>query len=377
MPPIIGRMTSLFQERHACLEMKVAIVGGGINGVMTAWAFARRGFAVDLFERDRLMGATSSATTKMLHGGLRYLEHGRFALVREALKERAWWIQQAPQFARAFQLVLPVYWGARPRWLLGLGLRLYDRLARDSGFPASRWFDADRVRMSFPTLCVPGLIGGYAYWDGQMDDYRLGIWAAEQARKAGVRIFEHAPVTRVGEDGTVVTGVTLKYDRVVNAAGPWVEQLLVQSGLASAYHLTLVRGSHLVVRRQVTMGCVLQVPGEKRLVFLLPYGEAALLGTTEVLQAITDPIEPSPQEIEYLIGCYNACFSDRLEQSDIASKFAGLRAIVVRRHYFLANLSAASREAVVERRGRLVNVFGGKWTTSRALAEKVVGIALE
>jgi glycerol-3-phosphate dehydrogenase len=352
--------------------MQIAVVGGGINGVMTAWALARRGVVVDLYERDRLMGATSRATTKMLHGGLRYLEHGRFSLVREALRERAWWLRQAPQFARKFQLVLPVYRGARPRWWLGLGLALYDLLAAGSGFPPSRWLKADALRAFFPTLSVPGLIGGYVYWDGQMDDYKLGLWAAERAREAGVRIYEHTPVTTIAENGIVITDAPRQYDRVINAAGPWAEQLLIQSGLQSAYHLTLVRGSHLVVRRRIALGCVLQVPGEKRLVFLLPYGEAALLGTTEVPQAISDPIEPSSEEVEYLIGCYNAFFSDRLEFGDVTDSFAGLRAIVTRGQDY----SRASREAVIERRGRLINVFGGKWTTSRALAEKVVRIAL-
>lgn len=352
-------------------RIKIAVVGGGINGVMIAWALARRGATVELFERDRLMGATSSATTKMLHGGLRYLEHGRFALVREALQERAWWIQQAPQFAKAFELVLPVYPGGRPRWLLGLGLKLYDWLAKGSGFPPSRWLDAGQVLALFPTFSRPGLRGGYAYWDGQMDDLRLGLWAAAQARQAGVQMFENTPVEKITEAGVVVTDMRRQYDWVINAAGPWAEQLLVQSGLASAYHLTLVRGSHLVVRRPVTIGCVLQVPGEKRLVFLLPYAEGALLGTTEVPQAISDPIEPSGEEIDYLLGCYNAFFLDRLTRADVVIAFAGLRAIVADK----GDYSSASREAVVERRGRLINVFGGKWTTSRALAEKVAELA--
>lgn len=351
--------------------MKVAVVGGGINGVMAGWAFARCGCVVELFERDRLMGATSSATTKMLHGGLRYLEHGRFRLVREALRERAWWIRQAPHLARPFELVLPVYRGARPRWLLGLGLKLYDLLAVGSGFPSSRWLDLHQLRASFPTLSLSGLVGGYAYWDGQMDDYRLGLWAAEQARKAGVRIFEHTPVEKITADGVVVTGVTLTYDRVINAAGPWVEQLLQLSGIPSVWRLDLIRGSHLVVRRRVAMGCVLQVPGEKRLVFLLPYGEAALLGTTEVPQSISDPIEPSGEEIDYLLGCYNAFFEDPLARSEVVTSFAGLRAVVAGK----GDYSSASREAVVERRNKLINVFGGKWTTSRALAEKIVKLA--
>ena len=124
--------------------MKVAVIGGGINGVMTAWAFARRGDCVDLFEKGRLMSATSRSSTKMLHGGLRYLEHGHLGLVREALQERSWWIRQAPQLARPLELLIPIYRnGERARWLVGAGIRLYDLLATGSGFPRGRWYSAD------------------------------------------------------------------------------------------------------------------------------------------------------------------------------------------------------------------------------------------
>ena len=133
--------------------MKVAVIGGGINGVMTAWAFARRGDSVDLFEKGRLMSATSRSSTKMLHGGLRYLEHGHFGLVREALQERSWWIRQAPQLASPLELLIPIYRnGERAKWLVGAGIRLYDLLATGSGFPRGRWYGADEVVERFPAL---------------------------------------------------------------------------------------------------------------------------------------------------------------------------------------------------------------------------------
>lgn len=351
--------------------MKVAVIGGGINGVMTAWAFARHGDSVDLYEKGHLMSATSRASTKMLHGGLRYLEHGHLALVREALQERSWWIRQAPHLVRPLELLIPIYRnGERAKWLVGAGIRLYDLLATGSGFPRSRWYAAADVAESFPGLQRNHLLGAYGYWDAQMDDYQLGLWAAEKARESGARLHEQSPVLRLdpttGEVSTAGAGAC--YDRIINVAGPWAEELLIRSGVTSAYRLDLIRGSHIVVSGRLEQGCVLQVPGEKRILFVLPHGEETLLGTTEVRQESTEKCAPSDDEIEYLVGNYNRCFREKIACSDIIGSFAGIRPIVASKTDF----SAASREAVIERHDKLINVFGGKWTTSRALADDVV-----
>lgn len=356
--------------------MKVAVIGGGINGIMTAWELARRGCGVDLFEKDRLMSATSSASTKMLHGGLRYLEHGHFSLVREALRERSWWLSQAPDFARPIEIMLPVYSGVgRPRWQLSLGVRLYDLLALGTGFAKGRWHSADELRERLPALESNCLQGAYSYWDGQMDDQRLGLWAAEQASRAGVTIHEGSPVSQVepGNGMIEVSGRRRSFDRVVNVAGPWAGQLLADSAIASRYSLDLVRGSHVILTGSIDCGCVLQVPGERRILFVLPWQGNTLLGTTEVRQAT--PCHPVAEqgEIEYLLTTYNRFFSDRRTERDIVDVFAGVRPIVASSNDF----SAASRESVIERRQRLISVFGGKWTTSRALAVAVANITLQ
>jgi glycerol-3-phosphate dehydrogenase len=351
--------------------MKVAVIGGGINGVMTAWAFARRGHAVDLYEKGQLMCATSRSSSKMLHGGLRYLEHGHLGLVREALQERSWWIRQAPQLASPLELLIPIYRnGERAKWLVGAGIRLYDLLATGSGFPRGRWYSVDEVSERFPGLKRDQLLGAYGYWDARMDDYQLGLWAAEKARESGARIHEQTPVLKVDPaTGEVSTdGSKPCYDRVVNVAGPWTERLLAASGVTSAYRLDLIRGSHIVVPGKREQGCVLQVPGERRILFVLPHGENTLLGTTEVSQATPDHCAPTDGEIDYLSANYNRWFSKGIARQDIIASFAGIRPIVASKSDF----SAASRESVIERQGRLINVFGGKWTTSRALAEAVV-----
>jgi glycerol-3-phosphate dehydrogenase len=355
--------------------VNIAVIGGGINGVMTAWAFARRGYAVDLYEKGGLMSATSRSSTKMLHGGLRYLEHGHFGLVREALQERSWWIRQAPDLARPLELLLPVFeHSGRPKWLLGAGIRIYDLLAAGSGFPRGRWYSVAEVAGMFPRLKGQGLLGAYGYWDAQMDDYRLGLWAAAQAKAAGVRIHEQTPVKAIeAESGRVSLADTeATFDRVINAAGPWAEKLLDSSDISSGFRLDLVRGSHLVIRGKLDKGCVLQVPGEKRVLFVLPHGRNTLLGTTEIGHADPDSCAISEEEVDYLLTNYNRYFDEALVRNDIVESFSGVRPIVASRSDF----SAASRESVIARQGKLINVFGGKWTTSRSLAEAVVRTSL-
>lgn len=356
--------------------MKVAVIGGGINGVMTAWELARRGCRVDLYEKNRLMSATSRASTKMLHGGLRYLEHGHFGLVREALCERSWWLAQVPELTRPLEILLPVHAGqGRPRWQLSAGVRLYELLAAGTGFEKGRWHSGPEVKVRLPALELRGLRGAYSYWDGQMDDHRLGLWAANQASLAGVAIHEGTPVSRVEPDsGTIaVSGKCQSFDRVVNVAGPWAGELLADSAVPSRYRLDLVRGSHVVLTGSIECGCVLQVPGERRILFVLPWQGNILLGTTEVRQAVPDHPVPEQGEIDYLLATYNRFFTDRRSEADIVDAFAGVRPIVASKD----DISAASRDSVIERRQRLVNVFGGKWTTSRSLAIAVADITLQ
>lgn len=353
---------------------RVAVIGGGINGVMIAWAFAREGSQVDLYEKNTLMSATSRASSKMLHGGIRYLEQGHFGLVREALQERAWWLKQAPDLSTRFELLLPVFRGeGRSKWILRLGTALYDFLACGSGFPRGRWYKPKEVLSAFPRLRQEGLIGACSYWDGQMDDYALGLWAADQAWNAGVKIYEKAEVSSINPgDGCIcISGLKKNYDLVINSTGPWAKQLLVQSAVASEYSLDLVQGTHILVSGKLDKGCVLQVPEDNRIVFVLPYKGQILIGTTERKIESADGGELSEEEIGYLLDIYNQYFTNKLSRCDVLEVFFGVRPIVSSSN----NFSKASRESCLEKNGKLINVFGGKWTTSRSLAKSVLSLA--
>ena len=350
--------------------MHVAIVGGGINGLCCAWKVAQRGHKVTLFEKGRLMQATSSASSKLLHGGLRYLETGEIRLVREALRERDNWLARTPHLANPLPILFPVFSNSRrPRWLVGLGLAIYDLLAGTTSLPKSRWLPVREVLQIAPSLKGGRLKGAYLYHDGQMDDREIGMWVARRCRDSGVDLQENRPVEQVSTTGIVqfADSQTAEFDRVINVAGPWSGLLLGRSDIPSAHTLDPVRGSHLIVNRHCDHALILEVPDDNRIFFMLPWKQRTLIGTTEVRQSLDEPIECSKDEIAYLIRASNHYLAQPLQQSEIHSTFAGVRPLVDAGR----NLSRASREYAIQVDGKLLTVFGGKWTTAMALANRV------
>ncbi len=350
--------------------MKIAVVGGGVNGLCCAWMLCSQGHQVTLFERGALMQRTSRASSKLLHGGLRYLENFEFRLVREALRERDGWLRRVPSLAQPLRLVVPIYRNSRRgRWMVGAGLMLYRLLAPRSPYGDFLWLGRDELLGRDPDLRAEGLLGGWEFSDGQMDDYELGLWIAGQVRDLGGDIREQCGVSQARPDGTVVTeaGESLEFERVVNVAGPWAEGLAQASGVTLPYHLDLVRGSHLVLDRPCPQAYLLEVIGERRVFFVLPWKSRTLLGTTEVRQSIDEPIECSAEEEAYLLGAYRSYFGVEVGPTQIIDRFAGVRPLISSAR----NPNRASREYAFHHSDRLLTVMGGKWTTAMALGKQV------
>lgn len=352
--------------------MRIAVIGGGINGLASAWQLALAGHQVELFERDALMQATSAASSKLLHGGLRYLEQGELRLVHEALQERRWWIKKAPHLTRRLPILYPIYRdGRRPRWQLKIGLWMYDLLSARKGIGRHRWLNAEQTLRCSPGLKAEGLRGAFLFFDGQMQDQQLGLWVAAQAEKQGVVIHQHCPVHSVTASAALLLqgdSEWRQFDRLVNVAGPWSNQLLEQSALPVPQSLDLVRGSHLLLPPLGRYGHMLEVPGEARIVFVLPYQGLTLLGTTEVRQTLAEPIACSEAERCYLLNLYNHYFMVARGNNDILREFAGVRPLLGGSE----QASTASREYSMHWQHHLLTVTGGKWTTARALAKQVV-----
>lgn len=349
---------------------RIAIVGGGINGIMTAWALRERGYSVDVYERGDLMNETSAASSRMLHGGLRYLAKLRFHMVREALLERKWWRDQNTGMVREFLAHIPVRKGnLQEQFIFGAGVMLYSILSLGSGFGHSRWVPLNVVRERFPELDTSNLIGAWGYTDAIMDDRGLGIWAANQLQNRGVTFFTQTPVASMRSNGiTLQTGEERPYDVVVNAAGPWAADLISASNIKSKNNigLMLVRGSHLIIKRDLQEAVVLpHIDG--RILFLLPWAPGeAIFGTTEARQESPESAEISAAERTELIDAYNQWFVEKLGPDDILREYSGLRPIVKQD----GGTSGASREAVIGMSGGVVTIYGGKWTTSRQLGRK-------
>lgn len=335
-----------------------------------AWQLLKDGHRVTLFEKNKLMSATSSASSKLLHGGLRYLENFEFRLVFEALKERDQWLAREADLVRPIRIIYPIFKNARRnKWLVGTGVWLYKLMALKSPLPSPQWINKDELLKLTPTLKKNCLKGGYQFYDAQMDDYALGCWIAEQSKNLGLVVFENKEISQLRLNGELIdsAGVIYKYDRIINAAGPWSENLLRNSKLSSSFKLDLVRGSHIVVNRHCDQAYILEAPNEKRIFFVLPWKGKMLIGTTEVRQGLNEEIECSKEEMTYLIDAYNHWMQDEIVMDDIQESFAGLRPLIKSS----TNPSLATREYVISKNKALINVFGGKWTTCCALAKKV------
>jgi glycerol-3-phosphate dehydrogenase len=355
--------------------MEIAVVGGGVNGLMTAWGLARRGVAATVFERGKVLSETSAASSKLIHGGIRYLEHGHLRLVRQALRERRWWLDRVPEHVWPLELLIPVYRGrSRGIFRLAVGAKLYEWLAGRVSLGPSRWYTPAETRAMVPLLRSEGLQGSVGFFDAMMDDDRLGAWVVAQVRAAGVSVREGVEVTSIGADGELRSNAgDFRFDAILNVAGPWARALLARSGLASRYDLDAVRGSHLIVGRELGVGLVLQVPCEARIVFALPFQGRMLLGTTEVPHDLAQPIVCAAEEKEYLLTVASRYFASPVGEREIVGAYAGVRPIVKRRS---GNFSRASREAAMERQGRVFSVFGGKWTSARTLGESAAEFTL-
>lgn len=348
------------------------VIGGGINGAAIARDAAGRGLSVLLVERDDLASHTSSASSKLAHGGLRYLEQYEFRLVREALHEREVLLRNAPHIVRPLRFILPDPSGGRPWWLIRLGLLLYGVLAGRSSLPRPR-----SVRKSDMAARAP-LKGGHMlaeYWDAWVDDARLVVLNAMDAKLRGAEIAtrtEFLSARREGERwiAQLSGGRDVSARMIVNAAGPWVAEVLHQRlGEASRAGVRLVKGSHVVVPRLYDgdHAYILQQP-DGRVVFALPYGEFSMIGTTDTPVAEPGDEAPEPAEVAYLCEAANRYFVRQTSPADVVWSFGGIRALYDDGAADAKDVTRDYRLELDEDGPKLLSVFGGKITTARALA---------
>lgn len=362
----------------------VLVIGGGINGCGIARDAAGRGFSVFLVEMDDLGSGTSSRSTKLVHGGLRYLEHYEFRLVREALREREVLWRNAPHIIRPMRFVLPHHAGLRPSWLLRLGLLAYDHLGGREKLPGTRTLNLARDPAGRPLK--PGFSRAFEYSDCWVDDARLVVFNARDAADRGAEIATRTRVAaaRPAEGGWTVeledeasgTRTIVTANLIVNAAGPWVDEVLGQAFGHADHTVRLVQGSHIVVPRlSHDPRAYLFQNTDGRVVFAIPYeDDFTLIGTTD-LDYRGDPatVEITPEETDYLCAAASAYFAAPVEPADVVWSFSGVRPLIddgaSKAHEATRDYLLRSENDGAPR----ITVFGGKITTYRRLAEAVLG----
>ena len=267
-------------------------------------------------------------------------------------------------------MILPIYKnGPRNKWTIKIGLLLYDILSGKGKISNHKWISKKELVTLSPDLNKKNLIGGFRFSDGQMDDYKLGMWVAEQAKNDGVKFIDNTEVEKIDLDGSIiVNGGVQKYDHIINTCGPWAYKLLNNSGLKGKYKLDLIRGSHILFKGEPSQPYFLQAENDGRIFFVLPYNGKTLIGTTEVRQSLSEPITPSDEEITYLLDEYNSYFLEQKTPEDIIEKFAGIRPLISSAN----DPKNIKREYKIETMGKILNVYGGKWTTAMSLGRKVV-----
>lgn len=376
----------------ASTEFDLLVIGGGITGAGVSRDAALRGLSVALVEQDDFAGGTSSRSSRLVHGGVRYLEHGYFHLVFEASRERRTLLRIAPHLVRPLQFTWPVYRGARiPRWKLRAGLSLYDALALFGNVGRHRGLSSHGVLDAEPGLNATDLVGGASYWDAATDDAALTLANVLDARASGAVVLNHAEFQSVtanhearvtgGNVRDLIAGDTfpVRARVVVNATGPWTDTLRRLEDPSAAPAVTGTKGVHIAVpadrvgnRAAVTM----LSPVDGRVMFCLPGVEQTIVGTTDTnTTARPASVRATRDDVRYLLDSVNAFFpAAKLGPRDVIAAWAGIRPLVS--HGNTGDPASASREHAIDVGPRgVIAVTGGKLTTYRLIAEQVVDAA--
>lgn len=386
--PYAERATTRERLRRELFDL--VVVGGGINGVAIARDAALRGASVVLLEQDDLAFGTSSRSSRLIHGGLRYLEHGEVRLVFESVSERSRLARNARHLVRPLPFVFPVYEGQLSLLTMDMGLWIYDALALFRNYQSHEHLTPRGTQDLVPGLTLEGLEGSVLYYDYQTDDARLVLENALAAEQAGASLLSHARVLELEPDRGGTRGVRVR-DRlageelvvrgrvVVLAAGPWTDALL-GSGAGAGRWLRPTKGIHVVVPRErlpLSAALVMRHPSDRRILFALPYFERAVIGTTDT-DFDGDPgrVNATAEDVRYLLEVSRHYFpSAALAPDDVIATWAGVRPLLHQEG--AAETGSVSREHRIDARpDGLVVIAGGKLTTYRRMAAECVDLAL-
>ena len=353
------------------------IIGGGINGAGLARDAAGRGFSVCLADKGEIGGATSSWSTKLIHGGLRYLENYEFKLVRESLKERETIYRIAKPISKSIPFIIPYVNKIRPAWLIKIGLFLYDNLGGKTVIPKSKTLE---ISEKLPNILKKKYKTGFQYFDVQIDDKKLTKLNIKSAKKYKAKIFEYNKVKKVEiiENHWLIhleKGERIKSKILINASGPWINETLKKNiRIKSKNKIRLVKGSHIITKKLYKKDIAFTFQNrDKRIIFVIPYkNKFSLIGTTEIEVKSPENKRISKKEIRYLISSVNNYLEKQISKNDIVDSYSGIRPLIED----FNQASKVTRDYIFDlniiKNLPLLSIYGGKLTTYRKLAENVL-----
>ncbi len=381
----MNRERILDKVRARAEPWEILVIGGGATGLGVAVDAASRGYATLLLEQHDFAKGTSSRSTKLIHGGIRYLKQGNIGLVMESLKERGRLCRNAPHLVHHHSFIVPIYtWWEGPFY--GVGMRIYDRMAGDLGLKPSKSLSLEETRKRLPTIEPEGLRRGVIYYDGQFDDARLAVSLARTVDDLGGCPLNYMKVVGFIKDKGVVAGVEVRDELsgneievrariVVNATGAYTDSIRKLDDAASPDMIAASQGSHIVLSRDFHPGeSAIMIPHTEdgRVLFAVPWHDHVIVGTTDV--GVNDiPLEPRPmrEELDFLLTHAAKYLTGDPTPSDVLSTFSGLRPLV--KGEGGASTAALSRDhSIVIAESGLITIAGGKWTTYRKMAEDTV-----
>ncbi len=388
--PVRGGLARFRREDHVAAlrsgdQFDILIVGGGATGLGAAVDAATRGHRVALIEAADFAQGTSSRSTKLVHGGVRYLQQGNVSLVLEALRERGRLARNAPHLVRDLPFVIPNYeWWEGPFY--GIGMKVYDGLAGKLGLAPSRWLNREQTRARIPTIEMTGLNGGVIYHDGQFDDARLAIHLARTAADYGGVLANHCHCLGLIKEQGEVCGAevrdeedghefTIRAQVVINATGVFADQLRRVDDASAPELVTVSQGIHLVLPKRFLPGdAAIMVPKTRdgRVLFAVPWHDRVVVGTTDTARNVPE-LEPRAlaEERDFVMSHAQEYLDDDPTDSDVLSVFAGLRPLVKSGEGHATAALSRDHQILVSESG-LITVTGGKWTTYRKMAEDVI-----
>ena len=369
----------------------VIIIGGGATGLGTALDASSRGLKTLLLEQADFANGTSSRSTKLVHGGVRYLAQGNLGLVMDALKERGLMIKNAPHLVKMLPFIIPSY-KAWDKYYYGIGLKIYDWMAKSLRFQKTKFLSREETLLHLPNLNTESLNGGVLYFDGQFDDTRLAINLAQSAAEQGADLLNYFEVTALSKDkDKKITGVkakdietgnsyNLKSKVVINATGVFVDNILKMNDSSKTPLVKASQGIHLVLDKSfMKSDHALMIPStsDGRVLFALPWHEHLLVGTTDT-PVEHHLLEPSAldSEIDFILNNLEEYLAKKPSKKDILSVFAGLRPLVQPSKDKGTKEISRDHKLTVSR-SKLITITGGKWTTYRKMAEDTVDLAIE